>query len=187
MCQGGVLEDASLRGYICAKTRQGKGTNQNYLGRGHNCSNGGGLVVVEGGSWKAVGWVRELLLQQEDRWAESREHVPIYPVSLCPNNLTGQQECRRNLWNCSPTWRCRLDFTENENESHSVVSNSLWPHGLKHTRLPCPSPTPGACLNSCPLSQWCHHTLSPLSSPSPPAFNLSQHQGLFFNFRLYLI
>ena len=67
MCQGGVIEDASLRGYIRAKTRQGKGTNQNYLGRGRNRSNGEGLVVVEGGSWKAVGWVRELLLQQEDR------------------------------------------------------------------------------------------------------------------------
>ena len=43
----------------------------------------------------------------------------------------------------------------------------------------CPSPTPRACSNSCPSSQWCHPTLSPLSSPSPPAFNLSQHQGLF--------
>ena len=63
--------------------------------------------------------------------------------------------------------------------SCSGVSNSLWPHGLHHSRLHCPSPTPGACLNSCPLSQWCHHTLSPLSSPSPPAFNLSQHQGIF--------
>ena len=58
------------------------------------------------------------------------------------------------------------------------MSNSLWPHGLQHTRLPCPSSTPGACSNSCPLSQWCHPTISPLSSPSPPTFNLSQHQGL---------
>ena len=44
--------------------------------------------------------------------------------------------------------------------SHSVVSNSLWPHGLQHVRLPCPSPFPGACSNSCPLSQWCHPTIS---------------------------
>jgi len=63
--------------------------------------------------------------------------------------------------------------------SHSVVSNSLWPHGLQHTRLPCPSPFPGACSNSCPLSQWCHPPPHPLSSPSPPAFNLSQHHNLF--------
>ena len=37
--------------------------------------------------------------------------------------------------------------------SRSVVSHSLRPHGLQHTRLPCPSPSPGACSNSCPLSQ----------------------------------
>ena len=44
--------------------------------------------------------------------------------------------------------------------SHSVVSDSLWPHGLQHARLPSPSPTPGACSNSCPSSQWCHPTIS---------------------------
>ena len=40
------------------------------------------------------------------------------------------------------------------------MSNSLWLHGLQHTRLPCPSPSPGACSNSCPSSQWCHPTIS---------------------------
>ena len=44
--------------------------------------------------------------------------------------------------------------------SHSVVSNSLQPHGRQHTRPPCPSQTPGVYLNSCPLSQWCHPTIS---------------------------
>ena len=44
--------------------------------------------------------------------------------------------------------------------SHSVMSESLWRHGLQHTRLPCLSPTPGASSNSCPLSQWCHPTIS---------------------------
>ena len=63
--------------------------------------------------------------------------------------------------------------------SHSVVSNSLWPHGLQHARLLCPSPTPRAYPNSCPLSQYAIQPSHPLSSPSPPAFNLSQHQGLF--------
>ena len=43
--------------------------------------------------------------------------------------------------------------------SRSVVSESLQPHVLQHTRLPCPSPSPGACSNSCPLSQWCHPTI----------------------------
>ena len=63
--------------------------------------------------------------------------------------------------------------------SLSVMSNSLRPHGLQHTRLPCPSPTPGACSNSCPSSQWCPQPSHPLSSTSPLAFSLSQHQGLF--------
>ena len=44
--------------------------------------------------------------------------------------------------------------------SCSVVSNSLRFHGLQHSRLPCPSPTPGAYSNSCPLSWWCHPTIS---------------------------
>ena len=44
--------------------------------------------------------------------------------------------------------------------SHSVMSDSLRPHGLQHTRLPCPLPTPWACSYSCPLSQWCHPTIS---------------------------
>ena len=43
--------------------------------------------------------------------------------------------------------------------SCSVVSNSLWPHGLQHTRLPCPSSTLGICSNSCPSSWWCHPTI----------------------------
>ena len=66
--------------------------------------------------------------------------------------------------------------------SHSVVSDSLWPHALQHARLPCPSPTPGAYSNSCPLSQWCHPTISssviPFSSclqsfPASGSFQLS--------------
>ena len=51
------------------------------------------------------------------------------------------------------------------------MSNSLWPHGLQHARLPCPSPTPGVCSHLCASSV--------MLSPSPPAFNISQHWGLF--------
>ena len=63
--------------------------------------------------------------------------------------------------------------------SRPVVSDSLRSHGLQHTRLPWPSPTPRVCSNSCPSSPWGHPTISSLSSPSPPAFNLAKHQGLF--------
>ena len=63
--------------------------------------------------------------------------------------------------------------------SRSVVSDSLSPHGLQQARLPCPSPTPGVYSNACPLSRWCHPTISSSVVPFSSAFNLSQHQGLF--------
>ena len=46
-----------------------------------------------------------------------------------------------------------------------VMSNSLWPNGLHHARLPCPSLSPRICSNSCPLSQWCHPTMSSFVTP----------------------
>ena len=49
--------------------------------------------------------------------------------------------------------------------SHSVVSDSLWPHGLQHARPPCPSPTPGVYSKSCQLSRWCHPTISSSVTP----------------------
>ena len=67
--------------------------------------------------------------------------------------------------------------------SCSVRSNSLWPHGLQHARLPCPSATPRACSHSCSLSQWCHPTISSSvvpfacclqSFPSSGSFQMSQ-------------
>ena len=65
----------------------------------------------------------------------------------------------------------------------SVVSNSLWPHGLQHARLSCPSPSPWASSNSCALSQWCHPIISspvtpfsscPQSFPASGSFSTSQ-------------
>ena len=67
--------------------------------------------------------------------------------------------------------------------SCSVVSNSLWPHRLQHARPSCPSPTPRVCAKSCPLSQWCHPTISssvapftssPQSCPASGSFSMSQ-------------
>ena len=52
--------------------------------------------------------------------------------------------------------------------SHLVVSDSLQPHGLQHSRLPCPSLPPRVCSNSCPLSRWCYLTIS--SSVTPFSF-----------------
>ena len=67
--------------------------------------------------------------------------------------------------------------------SCSVVSNSLWPHEPQHARPPCPSPTPRVYPNSCPLSKWCHPTISssvvpfsscPQSFPASGSFPMSQ-------------
>ena len=67
--------------------------------------------------------------------------------------------------------------------SRSIVSDSLWPHELQHTRPPCPWPTPGVHPNPCPFSQWCHPTISfcvvPFSShiqsfPASGSFPMSQ-------------
>ena len=73
--------------------------------------------------------------------------------------------------------KCSVQF------SHSVMSASIWTHGLQHIRLPYPSPTPRACSNSCPSSQWCHPTISSSvvlfscclqSFPASGSFQMSQ-------------
>jgi len=85
-------------------------------------------------------------------------------------------------WMSTNRWQKKMWFSSVQ-FSRSVVSNSLRPHGLQHTRPPCPSPTPRAYSNSCPLSQWCHPTISssvvPFSShlqyfPASGSFLMSQ-------------
>ena len=74
-------------------------------------------------------------------------------------------------------------FKWSDQISHSVVSDSLWPHESQHARPPCPSPTPGVHSNSRPLSQWCHPAISssvipfsscPQSLPVSGYFPISQ-------------
>ena len=73
-----------------------------------------------------------------------------------------------NTWIFLPAYPIFMDMSESLKQafvnsvqfSHSVVSNSLPPHGLQHNRLPCPSPTPRAYLKSCPSSRWCHPIIS---------------------------
>ena len=84
-------------------------------------------------------------------------------------------------WQADPyhcaTWEA--SWLQSFQFSRSVVSDSLQPHGLQHSRGSCLSPTPGVYSNSSPLSQWCHPTISSSVVPFSPTFNLSQHQGLF--------
>ena len=84
---------------------------------------------------------------------------------------------------CHQSWWIPIAETCSIQFSCSVVSNSLQPHGLQHTRPPCPSATPRVYPNSCPLSQWYHPTISssviPFSSclqsfPASGSFPMSQ-------------
>ena len=85
---------------------------------------------------------------------------------------------------CIPWRRKESNKTEwlNWNELN-CISDSLWPHGLQHIRLPCLSPTPGVYSNSCPSSQWCHPAISfsvvpfsscPQSLPASGSFTMHQ-------------
>ena len=70
--------------------------------------------------------------------------------------------------------------------SCSVKSDSLWPHELQHTRLPCPSPSPRACSNSRPLSQWCHPTISSSVVPFSSRLQSFPASGSFPGSQLFL-
>ena len=77
------------------------------------------------------------------------------------------------MFYCHTVWMISVQF------SRSVMSDSLWPHGLQHARLPCPSPTPRACSDSCPLSRWCYPTISSSVVPFSSCPQSFQHQDLF--------
>ena len=94
-------------------------------------------------------------------------------------------EEERGVWNSQGGEKDKLLFSTflSLQFSHSVLSDSLRPHGLQYARLPCPSPTPGVHPNPCPLSQWWHPTIlssvvpltsCPQSFPASGSFPMSQ-------------
>ena len=78
-------------------------------------------------------------------------------------------------WPLLPSWYavCQVQFT------HSVMLKFLWPHELQHSRFHCSSPTPRACPNSCPLSQWCHPTISSSVIPFSSCLHSFPASGYF--------
>ena len=86
-------------------------------------------------------------------------------------------------------WQERLDITGSCSNarghaqfsqlSRSVMSDSLQPHGLQHARLPCPSPAPRACSNSCPWNWWCHPIISSCVIPFSSCFQSFSALGSF--------
>ena len=81
------------------------------------------------------------------------------PVVTDKNKSTHNSTSRWNFKILRPKER-QVSREKNQLLSHSVTSDSLWLHGLQHTRPPCPSLTPGVCPSSCPLNWWCHPTIS---------------------------
>ena len=102
-------------------------------------------------------------------WCPLKSYVEILLPNVCECDLFGNRafsDVIKLRWN--HTWL--VEF------SCSIMSNSLWSHGLQHTRLPCPSLTPRSYSNSCPSSQWsyyifCHPLLLPPFFPSIRVFS----------------
>ena len=78
-----------------------------------------------------------------------------------------------------------ISFPSSVQFSHSVMSDFLWASGLQHARLPCPSPTPRACSNSCSLSQWCHPTISSSVVPFSSCLQSFLASGSFLMSQLF--
>ena len=98
----------------------------------------------------------------EERGGEGDRRLIVH-ASRSPD-APGSGQIFQSLWLDLSFWSRYLKNTSTESRltvllGHSVVSDSLWPHGLLHTRPPWPSPSPGACSNPCPLSRWCHPTI----------------------------
>ena len=139
-----------------------------YLSRRHLF-----LGSTEGDSNRSS--LARLIVEWESR---PRTHVPCWLSALSsPLSLWTGLSRTRSVSPLPPHWPqpicntlksyllARALRTASVQFSHSVVSNSLQPHGLQHSRLPCPSPPPGACSNSSLTNQWCHPTISFLCQP----------------------
>ena len=107
----------------------------------------------------------------------------LYPGDLCdPGIETGSPALQADSLPSEPPGKHTYRFSSVQ-FNHSVMSHSLRLHGLRHARLPCPSPTPGVHWDSHPSSQWCHPAISssvvpfssyPQSLPASESFPMSQ-------------
>ena len=135
-----------------------------------------GLHASTAGNGSSVPWSGTKILQAAWHGQKTKKRTTIAaPFIITPNWKWTECPARVEGAMCGVLTQSVSQFSS---VAHSCPT--LLPHGLKHARPPCPSPTPGVYPNPCPLSRWCHPTISSsVSSPSPPALNLSQHQGLF--------
>ena len=102
------------------------------------------------------------------------EEYPTYALICNPRN--------QRIGTLHPLLALQLQFSSVQSLSRS---HSLRPHGLQHTRLPCPSPTPRACSNSCPSSRWCHPTVSSSVIPISSCLQSSPASGSFLTSQFF--
>ena len=133
---------------------------------------------MDKGAWQAtIHGVAENQTWLSMHARSSKNSLGLFPTSCGEVQTTGTQGERcwhqagvlETVW--SPLQPLLLLF------SRPVVSDSLWPHGLQQAMPPCPSPSPGVCLTSCPLHQWCHPAISSsdaLFSFCPQSFPASE-------------
>ena len=124
-------------------------------------------------------YLRPGLASEEKRTDELVSAAQVSELFLAYHKITRAYDMPASILNVFHI----LAYVSSVPFSRSVMSNSLWPYGLQHTKLPCPSPTPEACSNSCPSSWWCYPTISssgiPFSSclqslPASGSFPMSQ-------------
>ena len=121
--------------------------------------------------WEGLAVEQNLLFESE---------LPVIQTILTPSYQTWKTFSLTSYWcsqcfyfsfHCFFFWSCKTNIYSLHKIvkiqeilflwfSHSVMSNSLWPHELQHTMVPYPSPSPGAYSNSCPSSRWCHPTIA---------------------------
>ena len=105
------------------------------------------------------------------------------------NQLKMEKRLKYMIWNCKTPRKKHKGRSPSHSVqfSYSIVSVSLPPHGLQHARPPCPSPTPGVYSNSCPLSRWCHPTISSSFVPSSSCLQSFPASGFFQMSQLFTL
>ena len=127
--------------------------------------------------WKKL-YTFYLLVGIKSHWRTLTCYGKMWPDIIWNRNGI-ENELSALDWDWVYNWYTSFRIFSSVQFSRSVVSDSLQPHELQHTRPPCLSPTPGVYPNSCPLSQWCHPAISFSVIPFSSCSNPSQHQGLF--------